>query len=56
LAVLDRQSLPVQTGKICRSGLATIAGLGNCEVQAIEIGLAQAALPNLQNAHRLKLF
>ena len=46
-AALERRWLPLLNGKICRSGTATLVGL-NGEVEAVQVGLAEAPLFDLQ--------
>jgi hypothetical protein len=44
-AGLERSSLPVKTGKICRSGEALVLGLLlNHDMELIEVGLPQPTL------------
>ena len=57
MAVAKRPSLPVWTGKICRSGPAATTGrtLFDGEMQPVEVGLAEASLGDLKEAGVLQL-
>ena len=54
-AAPERLTLPFQSGKICRSGAASLCILDS-EMQPVEVGLAEAPLFDLQQLHGFQLF